>query len=237
MAEKPILFSTSMVQAILRGDKKQTRRLITPQPLSRLCYCFAGSSGSVGTWGYPDINAWNNWGEKYRLPDGISPEEKARRWKNPCKADDFLWVRETWNYGFVESEYRECAPSENWFEEMKPGEDTRYLPSVRYWYKADADDQKAMTELHGRWRPSIHMPRSAARIFLKVKCVRMQRLQEIADYEARLEGVTCAEGEDPRREFAALWTRLAPEGMEWLDNPWVWVIEFERLSDGGGEDV
>ena len=62
MAIKPILFNTEMIRAILDGRKTVTRRLVKPQPKSKLCYTFAGSD--CGTWGYPSKTAHESWGEE-----------------------------------------------------------------------------------------------------------------------------------------------------------------------------
>lgn len=94
--ELPILFNTEMVRAILDGRKSCTRRIIKPQPQSRLCYTFAG--GNCGTWGYPSKTAHESWGDEYRLPDGITDEELQRRWNPPYHTDDILYVRETFGY-------------------------------------------------------------------------------------------------------------------------------------------
>ena len=94
MAIKPILFNTEMVRAILDGRKSYTRRVIKPQPQSRLCYTYAG--GNCGTWGYPSKTAYENWGDEYKLPEDITDEELKRRWNPPYHTDDILYVRETW---------------------------------------------------------------------------------------------------------------------------------------------
>jgi hypothetical protein len=133
---------------------------------------------------------------------------------------DILWVRETWNY------------SPNWY----------------YCYKADTipDDN------HGYigsipWRPSIFMPREAARIFLRVKTVRVERLQEITEEDARAEGCCTfhdhiADGKfagvaefdlTARDAFADLWDSInAKRGYGWDSNPFVWAISFKVLEGG-----
>ena len=102
----------------------------------------------------------------------------------------------------------------------------------------------------GRWRPSIHMPRKAARIFLRVTDVRMERLQAITDNDARaegFEGVPCDHPvgryacedcmntgylEPPAIGFADVWDVLYNKrGYGWHANPWVWVISFERCEE------
>lgn len=90
MAIKPILFNTEMVRAILDGRKTCTRRLMKPQPQSKLCYTFAGSD--TGTWGYPDKTAHEIWGEAYKLPDNITKDELNKRWNPPYHTDDISVV-------------------------------------------------------------------------------------------------------------------------------------------------
>lgn len=231
MNEKPILFNTEMVKAILDGKKTVTRRIIRPQPEARLCYAFAGSSGMPGTWGYPSRDAWKSWGDEYRLPTVLL--EPERRWTPPCKADDLLWVRETWNYGFVESSDREYA-NDVWFEPSDRKTEGSYLRALsRWWYRADANDEKDMRELNGFWRPSIHMPREAARIWLKVKEVKVQRLQEMTSFDAYKEGFRNGDNGD-MMQFMRTWeSTIRPENQKrygWQADPWVWVIEFERTD-------
>jgi hypothetical protein len=126
-------------------------------------------------------------------------------YKLPYKVGDTLWVRETWNYHFS----------------------TLYSG---YNYKADGncvDMQK--------WRPSIHMPRAAARLFLKVTDVRVERLQDITEDGAMAEGtypIYDAMGNVYSQGGYSIGYRLAFEDLwngiyhNWNDNPWVWVIEF-----------
>lgn len=199
--ERPILFNTEMVRAILDGRKTVTRRLITPQPAGRLCYCCAGSDH--GTWGYPGEDAWKSWGEEYRRPEGLSPEEAARRWKCPYNGDDFLWVRETWARHGKPYDGRE----------------------MHYDYRADREDPRYFDNgFYATWRPSIHMPKDAARIWLRVKEIGVQQIQEITEEQARAEGVY------DRKMFRLLWNSITDETSNWETNPWVWVIEFERME-------
>ncbi|WP_207666812.1 hypothetical protein [Coprococcus sp. AF38-1] len=233
MSIKPILFNTPMVRAILDGRKSCTRRIVNPQPQGRLCYTFAG--GDCGTWGYPSKTAYENWGDEYKLPEDITDEELKRRWNPPYHTDDILYVRETWRKGLE-----------------------------RYIYRADYSDTEKFyrggKEIEMKWHPSIHMPKEAARIWLKVTDVRVERLQEITEEQACMEGTdpwdeACYEnngwhptlsdpdsGGDPNMidGFHKLWNSTIKKSdldyYGWSANPWVWVIEFERCERGGVDE-
>lgn len=104
-----------------------------------------------------------------------------------------------------------------------------------YFYKADEENAD---ELKGFWKPSIHMPRSAARLFLTVKSIRVERLQDISEEDAKAEGVICGQGQKrwtARSAFMDLWDRINGKKNPWESNPWVWVIEFEKISRTGGK--
>lgn len=248
MGEKPILFNTQMVRAILNGSKTQTRRLIkrrydntvlemkTDKYGTRLIEIQKDEEGV--TFGkHEDGSTWR----KFRAY--IEPKPAYKR-------GDILYVRETWNYGYVDSDCKECCPPECWFEEddyKKQGSHPRFIIN-RFWYKADKDDEADMDGLGGRWRPSIHMPKEAARIWLRVTEVRCERLKEITDSDAVHEGfepdpdirgkfmcsVDCIQG-TPRGKFALLWNDTIPkESLEeygWMGNPWVWAYTFERIDN------
>ena len=219
----PILFNTEMVRAILDGRKTVTRRLVKPQPKSKLCYTFAGSD--CGTWGYPSKTAHESWGEEYRLPDNITKEDFGKRWNPPYHTDDVLYVRETWAPIYPDKESNEVCGyiyKEDSLEEY----DNRY---------PDGEDY----QWGGKWRPSIHMPKEAARIWLKVTDVRVERLQEITSEQIGREGVEVEyphvlNGEEKRYAFSTLWNSTVKKSdldrYGWNANPWVWVIEFERCE-------
>ena len=131
----------------------------------------------------------------------------------PYQPGDVLWVRETW-----------C-------EVM--GRKGKYLYRA---YAGERDDTRDYAIALNTWRPSIHMPREAARIFLRVKNVRVERLQELTLKDAEMEGM------DLRGpmfvDFVKVWNNTVqrhPNKFKrypycWEDNPWVWVIEFERVE-------
>lgn len=145
---------------------------------------------------------------------GCFAEAGAERvYQPPYMEGDVLYVRETWARIAV-------SPDGHFFP-----------PGVNY-YKAGPIEVPKNTTI--KWRPSIHMPREAARIFLRVTGVRVERLQEIDDA-----GVV-AEGLEIGCYFDELWNRtVKPKDRYvygWEANPWVWVIEFERISKEEADD-
>ena len=142
--------------------------------------------------------------------------------KLPCKPGDILYVRETW-----------CALPVNEAGHMRGH-------SV-YYYKADGDLRPE--GWRGNWRPSIHMPKEAARIWLKVTDVRAERLWEISADGIRNEGLSsaaahCGDMEIALKEWEKLWNSTIPkkdiDRYGWQANPWVWVIEFKRCDKPEG---
>ena len=213
---KPILFNTDMVLAILDGRKIVTRRVIKPQPKSKLCYAFAGShKKDIRRWVYPSKTAHEFWGEEFKLPDDITEEELKKKWNPPYHADDILYVRETWGEGYEEGTYI-----------YKADDKLANLPEFK-------ESSKLI------YHPSIHMPKEAARVFLKVTNVRVERLQDITADGIRSEGLSsmCVHSGDmeiAHKEFAILWNSTIKKSdldrYGWDANPWVWVIEFEVIQ-------
>lgn len=111
-------------------------------------------------------------------------------------------------------------------------------------YRATVEAESGFPVWSGPWRPSIHMPRWASRITLEITGVRVERLQDISNAEAKAEGChhddpcdhtrrTCAEigcpGPDYRIGYRNLWEQINGAGS-WAANPWVWVVEFTRTK-------
>lgn len=128
-------------------------------------------------------------------------------------AGDRLWVRETWAQPtsldpspvFYFADYPACVPSQ--YENVPQSPDDI------------------------RWSPSIHMFRWMSRITLRITGVRVERLQDISRGDAMAEGcpfANMAAGPDPRHWYAELWQQING-ASSWDVNPWVWVVEFERL--------
>lgn len=118
---------------------------------------------------------------------------------------DILWVRETWTK-------------------------IRIATGEQFIYRADDDFYKDYVEEWHGWRPSIHMPKEACRIFLKVKSIRVERLQDISEEDAKHEGVLKASCcHSFFHGFSILWQSINGPAS-WEANPWVWVVEFERCE-------
>lgn len=143
----------------------------------------------------------------------LNKDNKTEMLIPPYQAGDVLYVRETW-----------CKGSLNGGAEQ-------------YFYKADDND------FHCQWRPSIHMPKEAARIFLRVTGVRVKRLQDIRLEGCLAEGVqlTFLEEHDFAKRGLIAWQRYSTvwdstinkAGLDkygWDANPYVWVVSFERIS-------
>ena len=148
----------------------------------------------------------------------------------PYRIGDTLWVREAWGPRNDTSIYYRADEHLRHFAIDPPPElaviwENRQPPSTAR-----------------QWIPSIHMPRWAARIFLSVTDVRVQRVQDITWRDVRAEGVDCPEhdfgigmcvGHCPAiiNAFRMLWNKLnAARGHSWESNPWVWAYTFERLK-------
>lgn len=209
---KPILFNTDMVRGILDGRKTVTRRVVKPQPEGRPVPMTKDSC-------WPGYFAIQGTSKVVRLP---------------YQPGDILWVRETWTKEGGEYFYRADFDSDflDPCETLSGG-----YPHECTYHPGCEGCMRGPQRIY--WRPSIHMPREAARIFLRVTGVRVERLQEITEQGAEDEGCRkWCEGsalEVPARSFFCnLWDSTIKPAYRptygWEANPWVWVIEFERIS-------
>ncbi len=139
--------------------------------------------------------------------------------------------------------WRDDDPRTGYIETVKlpysPG-DTLYVRETffeyrgNFYYKADRKyETLSKLGIRFKWHPSIHMPSEAARIFLWVTDVRVERLRPISDTACMAEGITCAWNVDLPDAFAEVWnSTIKPADRAlygWEANPWVWVIEFEKI--------
>lgn len=209
-----------MIRAILADRKTVTRRPVRPH--------YRGDEvgfqiiTNLHTGAYVRIEYYDEW------------ENETRIMTEPYCPGDVLYVRETWQYAY------------NLDGNEQPIEGTgRYLYAADdlpepfgFWVNPDGTHRDSMP-----WRPSIHMPREAARIFMRVTDVRVERVQDIAYADIIREGITeedIDEREAINREasskdlYSRLWnSTVKPDDLSlygWDANPWVWVIEFERIT-------
>lgn len=220
-----------MVRAILEGRKTVTRRAVKPQPEVRMVdmigpmLTFKNKRG--GHWLYPNAKAQIIADCPYGKPG------------------DRLWVRETfallgnedgccidWQDNLVKGDERGAARI--YRASCPPGDyGLNQIPAKAEW----KPDTEAM-EYDGAWRPSIHMPRWASRILLEITDVRVERLQDISRADIRAEGLQCppelaSDDVSPnyRDWYPAAWRELwESTGGNWDANPWVWVVEFKRVT-------
>lgn len=220
MAIKPILFNTEMVRAILDGRKSCTRRI----------------NKDANDYVVPDMDFFDPEKRTYAVHNYADKEHKIKlsiaERSCPICPGDILYVRESVFQGVAHcldvSGETECVLT-NDFEYYADG-----LHKKDHW-----KDKHENIWMHRR--PSIHMPKEAARIWLKVTDVRVERLQEITEVQAQAEG--CNSGLltgacTARGQFEDLWNNTIKKSdldrYGWDASPWVWVIEFERCEKPEG---
>ncbi|WP_249554197.1 hypothetical protein [Shewanella sp. 8A] len=225
MKQRPIIFNTEMVRAILDGRKTQTRRPMNPQPEP-------DTETSKGGYWFP-CRAFQSMVHVEDLKDPL--------WRGMasdacpiCSVGDQLYVRETW---YQKGHY--CMP-------MWDGadlDDAFWSRTKQAKYFA-SDRIKKVSHKFGedfwRKRPSIHMPRWAARIILEVTDIRVERVQDISERDAWAEGFEGYDddvtgGKNGYSEFCEAWESIYGQQSIEQSNPWVWVIEFKVISTKGGE--
>ena len=221
--EIPILFNTSMVEAILAGRKSQTRRIIKPQPDDDGLHDHDRFPMSLES----DLSGW--WGtveetgesKEFRCPYGYGGA--------PFLKNDLLWVRETW----VNVGHNNCQDGREDFNTVV--------------YKASENGREWEKNMDGwRWKPNIFLKKDDARIWLEKTKTKVQRLYDISEEDAIAEGVeqnidgSWHDYLEPRRlwqdsakaSFQSLWIKINGE-KSWDANPWLWVNHFTVLSTTG----
>ncbi|GAB6175916.1 hypothetical protein JCM16814_08070 [Desulfobaculum senezii] len=232
----PILFSGPMVRAILDDRKTITRRVIDLKQIAEQTGCTRGQL------------AWSTLLGGWAVFDGNGAADLCEV-KAPYAVGDVLWVRETWRVGawshavngiavdYKADGFARCEwlhPDEADFlryaeQSMRDAKTAGLVPN---------DDGQFVWPVGAsptRWRPSIHMPKWACRLFLRVTDVRVELLQDISEADAVAEGI----GSTYTREcavpqFARLWDSLAQDGVRWEDNPWIWRLTFDRCEAPAG---
>lgn len=212
---KPILFNTQMVRAIQKGTKTVTRRIAFEQTNIRP---FRSSQYPDGWWFLGRV--YRKWDDMLREPQGVLSFAKY-------KAGDILYVRETWTklYHVDENGYT-------------------HFDQEEIYYAADGDPGITLVNADGfeeddqriKWKPSIHMPKEAARIFLRVKAVRVERLNSMEEEDAIAEGFPDlgVDAESPLARFSVLWDKTISRKdigkFDWMSDPWIFAYEFEKIT-------
>lgn len=211
MTERGMIFNAEMVRAILDGRKTQTRRPVKFPVHDKNLGCELAGNELAG-----ELSAGNYLNSAFGKPG------------------DRIWVREAFR---VHSRATDVATLVYKASERNSWTEQTYRVPVAVCNKPATPE---------KWTPSLHMPRWASRILLEITDVRVERLNAISEEDARAEGIidggclNCGEPEpcgcanpepDATDAFAYLWQSIY--GQEsWNANPWVWVIEFERVEGG-----
>ena len=241
MAIKPILFNTEMVRANLEGRKSCTRRIVK------------GFIPNDAKWGYTAFTPKGCISCRGTFADGYG----EKFFKLPCEPGDILYVRETWQCWRA---HRYEATADIRFR--AGGDDVRLQFANGNTDSIDRLDYDTFVHKwfchNGEWKPSLFMPKEAARIWLKVTDVRVERLQEMKPVDVIKEGAypdcwdclntygesgsqccygteeQCSQCDEVMMEWEKLWTSTIKKSdldwYGWSANPWVWVIEFERCE-------
>lgn len=223
MAEKPILFSGAMVRAIIDGRKTQTRRALKRR-------------------GKHTPSIFNDgWADAYVMDPGNA---EWREREIPIKAGNTLWVKETFSIKSWDDDgaFWITYAADNKTSGALHPDDESYLEKVcerleKAGVKTD-DNIESYINIPPALlsRPSIFMLRAFSRITLKVTAVKVERLQDISEEDAKAEGVTrqfmtiCEDdGTSYTDAFAELWEQINGPGS-WDANPWVAAYSFERVK-------
>jgi hypothetical protein len=199
---RPILFATPMVRQLLHGTKTQTRRIVKKKYSNTDIVWHEKHSGKTKIL----VELQNDAPEPIEKENGsvIYHLKAYHEIECPYEVGDILWVRETF--------YKTTA---------KPLEGG-------FFYKASVDENWNL-----KWKPSIFMPKEACRIFLKLISIRTERLQDISESDAQAEGAIQHEAETDwltaKYGFEMIWETI--NGKEsWVQNPYVFVYEFEKIE-------
>lgn len=221
--ERPILFSSPMVPAVLEGRKTQTRRVVK----------------------FPDGSQFEEISIPWMRPTVWLPK-KQKSVLIDCpygKPGDQLWVREAWHAGACADVFKPSELSARFWKHDNGG----------LWYPAtDTKPLKPVSPM-GRYRYARFMPRWASRIQLEITGIRAERLQDITEEDAIAEGCEpeeikasevmamepCQERDlarlmvggclSPKFIYSMLWDEINGDGA-WNTNPWVWVVSFKRIK-------
>ena len=239
----PILFSTAMVQAILEGRKTMTRRIVNPQPDN-------GTILEIGEFHSIVIDK-NGDEQPGELTFGAISTDCEHCIK--CKygqPGDILTVRELhYRFGiWIEDEGEFTKAGKQKWKFVATTDEVKYFDNPPESFGIS----KPKKNFEAKWykRNSLFMPKAACRLFLKVKSVKVERLQDISEEDAKAEGLKLHESgkhwlnyedehwnltqfiyncDTAKRSFQSLWCLINGRNS-WFANPWVWCISFERIE-------
>lgn len=235
MKQRSILFSASMVRAILAGTKTQTRRVVKlPANAKHVQYWTPPSGKSEPGWADPGVNYWT--------PDPNGETDSNHLDRCPYgQPGDRLWVREAFRFldsfdGDSPATVGERCLAANY---PKPWAPTQYEADGwrDNWMHVGTPRSAPGSPTPGKLRPGIHMPRWASRILLEITAVRVERLNEISEADCIAEGASGGHGAIPSYSYNAtpeehyrhIWESINGPGS-WAANPWVWVVEFRKIK-------
>ncbi|HGD3530331.1 TPA: hypothetical protein ACI4FL_000058 [Enterobacter roggenkampii] len=204
-----MIFNGEMVRAILDGRKTQTRRIMKVQPSDGFHPTHNGYDLDLNAHWYTPCVVDKNGYLQPAKKDVFGVADENEGYTCPFGAvGDRIWVRETF-----------CAVPDH----EEPAGCSALL------YAADGNGP------YGKWTPSIHMPRWASRLTLEITGVRVERLRDLSEDDAKSEGITPPSGGvlpgwEYRINFRDLWMSIYGAD-NWEANPWVWVIEFKVVPN------
>ena len=250
--ERPILFNTEMVQALLDGRKTQTRRAIKHGGNAFHVNKILGEWGlsePPQQWDGEDRDAVYNWmGKK-------SPQKGDWIWQLQCGVDDSFTHLLNCPYGKIGDE---LYVRESWWvvERLGRGHGNQFIIFDNEWDGPEVSEDAPLRQIEKQYKfghhPSIHMSKELSRIQLRVKDIRVERVQDISTDDVWAEGLNKEEYEDwlddamtigvpdgttyerPKDLFQKLWDSINyKRGYGWDKNHWVWVVEFEVITKKG----
>lgn len=253
----PIFFNSEMVEALLNDAKTQTRRKFKEDFKD----CSESHKLYTQTEWKNDPLTFSKDGLRHGRAycsicgNGVKISNDFFGLKCPYgEIGDIMWVRETWQAVYLVYDY-ESGLCDEIIEEPDVKKVSKYV-SENHWYKgiydfvykANSGFEEQFEDRGFRWRPSIHMPKAACRIFLEITDIRVERLQDISEEDAVKEGVPSFDEDltieqrfnnynnpsnrvygSKKLGFKWFWQELY--GIEsFNENPWVWVIDFKKVD-------
>lgn len=248
MRELPIHFNGPMVRAILEGRKTQTRRIVKPQHF-REDHGEDASGQCISAGWYPDLRLcpYGQPGNRLWVREAWQVARETLDYETGGEYDVWEWNDDMGDpRQYLKGDARFGTKAGLFYaadgEDKNPG---------AFYNLTGLDNKTILRTKEINWRPSIHMPHWASRITLEVTGVRVERVQDISEADALAEGVFSKVGSTPigdevvtatggeliyasstqaREEYRRLWGQInGPDS--WSDNPWVWVVEFKRVTE------